>query len=95
MVHFKTKEGTRSSLKWQCAPVTKPLLSVSHICDAGHRVIFESTGGYMVNLKSGCKTSFRRKNNVYVLDMMVEVDDVSVDGGAAANNQRVGFHRQG
>eukprot|EP00972_Heterocapsa_arctica_P056898 8397951-Heterocapsa_arctica.AAC.1 len=72
MVHFKTKEGNRSSLKWQCAPATKPLLSVSHICDAGHR--------------SGRKTSFRRKNNVYLLDMVVEVDDVSVDGGAAGDN---------
>ena len=49
----------------------------------------------MVNLTSGRKTSFRRKNNVYVLDMVVEVDDVSVDGGAAGDNQRVGFHRQG
>eukprot|EP00972_Heterocapsa_arctica_P051143 7518862-Heterocapsa_arctica.AAC.1 len=37
LVRFKTKEGHRSSIKWQCAPVTKPLLSVSHICDAGHR----------------------------------------------------------
>jgi hypothetical protein len=95
MVHFKTKEGNRSSLKWQCAPVTKPLLSVSRICDAGHRVIFESTGGYMVNLKSGRKTSFRRKNNVYMLDMMVGVDDVSVGRFAASDTQHMGFHRQG
>jgi hypothetical protein len=94
VVHFKTKEGHRSSLKWQCAPVTKPLLSISHICDAGHRVTFESTGGYMVNLKSGRKTSFRRKNNVYVLDMVVEVDDVS-GGSAAGGDHGVGFHRQG
>ena len=94
-MHFKTKEGNLSSLKSQSAPVTKPVLSVSHMCDAGHRVIFESTGGYMVNIKSGRKTSFRRKNNVYVLDTVVEVDDVSVDGGAAGDNQRVGCHRQG
>jgi hypothetical protein len=94
LVHFKTKEGHRSSLKWQCAPVTKPLLSISHICDAGHRVTFEATGGYMVNLKSGRKTSFRRKNNVYVLDMVVEVDDVS-GGSAAGDDHGVGFHRQG
>ena len=95
IVHFKTKEGNRSSLKRQCAPVTMPLLSVSHIWDAGHRVIFKSTGGYMVNLKSGRKTSFRRKNNVYVLDMVVEVDDVSVDRFAAGDTQHAGFHRQG
>ena len=95
MVHFKTKEVDRSSLRWQRAPVTKPLLSVLHICDAGHRVIFESSGGYMVNLKSGRKTSFRRKNNVYVLDMVVEVDDVFVDRFAVGDTQHTGFHRQG
>ena len=93
-VHFKTKEGHRAALKWQCAPVTKPLLSVSHICDAGHRVTFEASGGYMVNLKSGRKTSFRRKNNVYVLDMVVEVDDVAA-GSTTAGDHGVDFHRQG
>ena len=94
LVRFKTKEGHKSSLKWQCAPVTKPLLSVSHICDAGHRVIFEATGGYMVNIKSGRKTAFRRKNNVYVLDMIVEVDEVP-EGRAGENHSNTGFHRQG
>ena len=49
----------------------------------------------MVNLKSRRKTSFRRKNNVYVLDMMVEVDDVSVDRFAAGDTRHTGFHRQG
>eukprot|EP00972_Heterocapsa_arctica_P110661 16292789-Heterocapsa_arctica.AAC.1 len=82
-------------MRWQCAPVTKPLFSVSHICDAGHWVTFEATGGYMVNLKSGRKTSVRRKNNVYVLDMVAEVDDVSMDRFAVGDTQHAGFHRQG
>eukprot|EP00972_Heterocapsa_arctica_P070368 10394212-Heterocapsa_arctica.AAC.1 len=59
-------------LKWQNAPVTKPLISVSHICDAGHRVVFEATGGHIVNIKIGRRTAFRRKQNVYVLDMMID-----------------------
>eukprot|EP00972_Heterocapsa_arctica_P114964 16445378-Heterocapsa_arctica.AAC.1 len=36
-MHFTTNEGKCSVLKWQNAQVTKPLISVSHICDAGHR----------------------------------------------------------
>ena len=80
-MHFTTNEGKRSVLKWQNAPVTKPLISVRHICDAGHRVIFEATGGHIVNIKSGRRTAFRRKHNVYVLDMMIDVDDPSGGGG--------------
>jgi hypothetical protein len=67
--------------------VTKPLLSVSHICDSGHKVIFDSTGGQIVNIKSGRTTAFRSKNNVYVLDMMIEQD--------VAVNPPAGFQRQG
>ncbi len=93
VVRFKTNEGHKSSLKWQCAPVTKPLLSVSHICDAGHRIVFEATGGHMINIKSGRKTAFRRKNNVYVLDMIVETD--AEPGGGAGVNPNTDFHRQG
>ena len=75
VIKFKTAEGKLSKIKWQNAPVTKPLLSVSHICDSGHEVKFTKLGGVITNMKSGRTTAFRRKNNVYVLDMVIEVDD--------------------
>jgi hypothetical protein len=46
----------------------------------------------MINIKSGRKTAFRRKNNVYVLDMIVETDEVPE--GRVGDN-RTDFHRQG
>ena len=88
VVKFVTPEGRRSKLKWQNAPITKPLLSISHICDNGHEVMFTKTGGTIRNLKSGRTTTFRRKNNVYVLDMAIETDDVTKVSAS-------GFIRQG
>jgi hypothetical protein len=85
-IKFKTKEGKRSSLKWQNAEVSKPLLSISHICDSGHEVTFTKTGGMITNSESGRTTTFRRKNNVYVLDMLIDVGD---------KKSTAPFHRQG
>jgi hypothetical protein len=48
-------------------------MSVSRICDQGNCVVFTATGGYVLD-KKGLKTSFRRKNNVYVLDMWTKVE---------------------
>ena len=44
-VRVRTKEGCCCELKMQVTDVRKPLMSVSKICDAGHRVTFWSTGG--------------------------------------------------
>ena len=88
VIPFKTSEGRKSTIRWQNAPVTKPLLAISHICDSGHEVVFNKTGGRIINIKSGRTTAFRRKNNVYVLDMIIEHDTTCQD-----NSQ--GFPRQG
>jgi hypothetical protein len=48
-------------------------MSVSRICDQGNCVVFTATGGYVMD-KQGAKTSFCRKNNVYVLDMWTKVE---------------------
>lgn len=44
-VKVRTKEGCCCELKMQVTDVRKPLMSVSKICDAGHRVTFWSEGG--------------------------------------------------
>ena len=63
-----TNEGKPAMATFQCADVTRPQCSVSKICDQGNRVIFEGQGGFIEN-KSGFQTSFKRENNVYVLEM--------------------------
>ena len=63
-----TSEGKPAMATFQCADVTRPLCSVSKICDQGNRVVFDGQGGFIEN-KSGVRTSFNRENNVYVLEM--------------------------
>ena len=49
---------------------------MGRVCDEGHRVVFESDGGYIEHIESGQRTHFDRRGGVYVLD--VEVEPVSV-----------------
>ena len=65
-----TAEGNRATATYQLADVTRPLCSISKVCDRGNAVTFTAEGGYITN-KSGEVTKFRRQNNVYVLDMYV------------------------
>ena len=52
--------------------MTRPLCSVSKMCDKGNRVVFELGGGYVEHINSGVRTNFTRQNNVYVMDMYVQ-----------------------
>ena len=70
-----TREGKKGFANFQCADVSRPLMSVSRICDQGNCVVFTATGGYVLD-KQGSKTAFNRKNNVYVLDMWTKVEAV-------------------
>ena len=67
-----TGEGNWAEATFQVAEVTRPLCSVTKICDRGNRVVFDSQGGYIENYASGVQTRFSRQNNVYVMDMFVE-----------------------
>jgi hypothetical protein len=69
-----TAEGHWAQATFQVAEVTRPLCSVSKMCDKGNRVVFEMSGGYVENLATGVRTSFSRENNVYVMEMHVQDD---------------------
>ena len=62
-----TEEGHKCMLKMQVTDVKKPLMSVSRICDAGHRVVFEANGGSIEHKGTGQITKFDRVDNVYRL----------------------------
>ena len=64
----RTNEGKLAAATFQCADVTRPLCSVSKICDQGNRVVFEGQGGF-IESPNGARTSFKRENNVCVLEM--------------------------
>ena len=55
--------------------------------------MFTGTGGYVVD-RQGNKTAFRRKNNVYVLDMWTKVEAV-VEETKPETTEAQSFRRQG
>jgi hypothetical protein len=69
-------------LKMQVTDVKKPLMSVSRICDAGHRVVFTKGGGTIEHEVTGQVTKFGRVDNVYRLkvDMADKVPVFSRQG---------------
>ena len=71
IVPMQTEEGDCLQARYQIAAVTKPLTSVSKICDQGHQVIFQADGGWVLNLRSGQSTWFPREQGVYMLHTWV------------------------
>ena len=70
-----TADGKEGMVKYQVADVSRPLNSISEICDAGgeggQHVIFGKHGGMIVNLETGRQTPFAREEGVYTLDFWV------------------------
>ena len=71
-----SNEGVESKVKYQIADVSRPLNSITEICDAGGQqgqvVIFGRNGGAVVNLETGNQTPFQREDGVYVMSTWVK-----------------------
>ena len=72
-----TSTGKESAVKYQMVDqVTRPLNSISEICDAGglkgQHVIFGRSGGVILNLDTGDQTPFSRTDGIYTMDMWVK-----------------------
>ena len=69
--HIKvcTEAGDFTEVLFQVADVSKPLVSVSAICEMRNRVIFGKGGGVVQRLKTGKLTVFHRNSGIYVLDL--------------------------
>ena len=68
-IHACTEEGDFMDVLFQVAEVSKPLVSVSALCERGNRVIFGRSGGVVQNLKTGQDIPFYRRNGIYILSM--------------------------
>ena len=71
-LQWKSEGGSVGGITLQLTDVLKPLASVSQICEAGNRVVFEETGGYIENIKTGIKTPIRKAGKAYKLDLWVK-----------------------
>ena len=80
VVSATTGSGQRCRFKLQVTDVHRPLMSVSRLCDAGHRVVFEANSGYIQSVATGEKVQFRRDNNVYRLGVSVPTGDFPWQG---------------
>ena len=85
-----TEEGAMADMTFQITDVRRPLCSVGKICDRGNRVIFGRGGGVIHNLSSGRLTPFKRRGNIYALDLWVRQGEDDEKGGSAS-----GFTRRG
>ena len=88
----ETEDGRPCHVKYQMAEVSRPLNSVSEICDAGgeygQHVIFGRNGGAIINLETGRQTPFKREDGIYVLEIWVKPKD-------PGDRNASGFHRRG
>ena len=66
-----TAEGSLRAMTFQAAPVAKPLGSVTRICQAGHYVIFDEDGSYIVNKATGELNWLREQSGNYMLDVWI------------------------
>ena len=54
-------------LKAAVADVKRPLVSVSKMCEAGNRVVFDPAGSYVENIKTGKRTAMVHTGRGYKL----------------------------
>ena len=84
MLDVETDDGMATMIRYQSADVSRPLNSVSEICDAGgddgQYVVFSKYGGVIMNLSTGRRTAFDRVDGIYELGLWVRPpsDEVSV-----------------
>ena len=75
-IQVMTDEGHKCMLNMQVTDVKKPLMSVARICDAGHDVVFTSSGGTIIHRARGQATKFNRVDSVYRLEVNIVEEPV-------------------
>ena len=61
------REGTVRGMVLKASPVTKPLGSVKKICQAGHTVVFDDEGSFIMNKNTGEVTGLRAEDGNFML----------------------------
>ena len=70
-----TEDGLSLKATFQIADITRPLLSVSKICEKGNLISFGANGGVIMD-ENGRKTYFGREKGIYVLELFVRAEDM-------------------
>ena len=74
-----TREGAVRDMKFEVCNVTRALGSVSQMCKAGHKVVFnppeDPSGSYIQHVETGQKMWLIEKDGIYLLDVRVAPED--------------------
>ena len=107
VMSVRTREGFVRKSTWHVADVRRPLVSASHIIQAGSDVFIGKDEAYIINRKKKEKSMLRKEGNVYVLVFFVrvppnvtasvtytpmEVDAINQVADGRARGKRVTFH---
>ena len=65
--------------------IQRPLGSVSRICAAGHRVVFDDKGSYIEHKESGKITWLKQRDGIYVLEAWIAPPAASGFAGRGAH----------
>ena len=88
LVESVDKDGNQLATKYQIAEVTRPLNSISEICDNNSRVVFARGGGFIFNVVTGAVTPFARRGKLYELDHWIRKP---TNSASPAKPSREGF----
>ena len=69
ILSVRTPEGFVRKSTWQVADVRRPLVSASHIIQAGSDLFIGKDEAYIMNRKKKERSMLRKEGNVYVLDL--------------------------
>ena len=72
-----TNEGRQGKTCCQVGDVTRPLMSVSQVADAGNIIMLDSHGGWVHSLIDDSWTRVRRFKNVYELDWWLTSEEAN------------------
>ena len=66
-----TREGTVRGMKMCAAPVARPLASVRKMNEAGHVVVFDLDGSFILNKSTGEINMLRHEGGNFMLDVLI------------------------
>jgi hypothetical protein len=70
-IQVRTSSGTTRHMRARVCDVTKGLMSVAEMVDANHTVVFSPDRSFARHNATGEISEFRRRNNVFELDLQV------------------------
>ena len=82
-LQIMTEECLPITMKMQVCGVSKALLSVSKLCKAGHKVVFDDDWSYIEHKQTGQRTSIMPEGGVYTLDVWVRTGKAASFQGQA------------